>query len=301
MSGVGDHDSEMSRRQATEDAVIEAFFTGHGTQAVDLGPLVVFAEELRTMAAGPVPPVRSAELAALLAEGFSTDTGELPAAAGSSASGPAANAAGLTKWRKRKMIVETLAGLSLAAKATLGVSVAAASVTAAGAAGALPGPAQHAVSSAVEAVTPFSFPDEAHDRAEFGERVSAEARDGGVDGTAVSEAARQQGAARRAEAPAAAAKVPQVEVEVDVDVDEDDGRGRPAQPGQTGLDRAAQTPAADHVPTSVPAATPHQGGPPAIEGHPSSAGLATANATPAAGRVPTELPGHGPGGTSRRT
>ncbi len=55
-----------------------------------------------------------------------------------------------------------LAGLGVAGKLALGVGVAAAATTGAGAAGVLPGPVQHAMSKAVGDVTPFSMPDPAH-------------------------------------------------------------------------------------------------------------------------------------------
>ena len=56
------------------------------------------------------------------------------------------------------MLVKTVIG-GLATKVALGVGVAAASVTAAGAAGVLPQPAQHALASVVEVATPFQLPD----------------------------------------------------------------------------------------------------------------------------------------------
>ena len=55
-----------------------------------------------------------------------------------------------------------LAGLGVVGKLALGVGVAAAATTGAGAAGVLPGPVQHAVSKAVDAVSPFSMPDGEH-------------------------------------------------------------------------------------------------------------------------------------------
>lgn len=165
------------------------------------------------------------------------------------------------------LIAEFIAGLSVAAKATFGVTMAAASVTAAGAAGALPAPAQNAVSAAVEAVTPFSFPDKANDKADFGGKVSTDARDGGVDGKEVSEDAKQNGEANRA-----------------------DGAGQPTDPGQNGLDKANTTPAAGHVPTSVPSGKPAAAGAPAA-GAQSSTGIATADETPAAAYTPEAVPG----------
>ena len=191
------------------------------------------------------------------------------------------------------MIGEFIAGLSVAAKAAFGVGIAAASVTAAGAAGALPGPAQDAVAAAVEAATPFSLPDGAADQAEFGERVSTDATDGGVDGKEISDEAKENGDAHRADA----AK----------------GAGQPDEPGQNGLDQANTTPAAGHVPTSLPGGKPSSTGldaaagtpagdhlpssigqpettPPADAGSQSSSGLDAAGTTPAAGHLPSSVP-----------
>ena len=268
MSGFGDYDTEMFRRNDIDDAAIEAFFTGNGA-GDELASLAGFAEELRAAATGPVP-APSAQLAAMLAEGFSTEQGDLSATAASNVPGPAPQAAGLPKWRKKKMIGEFLAGLSVATKAAFGITMAAASVTAAGAAGALPEPAQNAVAAAVEAVTPFSFPEEADDNADFGERVSTDARDGGVDGSQISEEAKRNGDAHR---PNGAGE-----------------SNRPADAGQVGLDKANTTPAAGHAPTSVPAGKPATAGAPATAGSQSSTGISTANETPAAGHTPEAVP-----------
>lgn len=261
MSDAVDYDPEMIRRTHIDDAAFEAHLTGN--DAGELPALAAFAEDLRTLTSGPAP-VPSAQLAAMMAEGFSTEQGDLPATAASNVPGPAPQVAGLPKWRKRRVIGEFIAGLSVAAKAAFGVSMAAASVTAAGAAGALPEPAQNAVSAAVETVTPFSFPDKASDNADFGKRVSTDARDGGVDGKAVAEDAKGNG----------------------------NGEGsRPAEPGQNGLDKANTTPAAGLVPTSVPT------GQPATAGSQSSTGTATAAETPAAGHLPESVPAGPPSET----
>lgn len=127
-------------------------------------------------------------------------------------------------------IAAKLTGLGLAAKVGLGLTMAAASATGAGAAGVLPDAAQHAVAEAVSAVTPFEFPDEANDKADFGDTVSTDAtdEDKGVDGGTVSDDAKRQG----------------------------DDAGVPADAGsqgQTGIDQADETPAADSTPSSVPA------------------------------------------------
>lgn len=295
MSSTGDDDTEMSRRHNIDDATIEALLTGHDADE-DLTSVMSFVEDVRITARGPVP-VPSAQLATMLVEGFSTEKGDLLVTAASNVPGPARQAAGPPKWRKT--VIGFIAGLSIATKAALGIGVAAAGVTAAGAAGALPEPAEDAVGTVVEAVTPFSF----------GKKVSADARDGGVDAKAVSEDAKHNGQARRPASP--------------------DDVGRPAehgQHGQHGLDRANQTPASGHAPTSVPAGRPattpggehtaetaaagHRpdsvpAGPAAGESHrpgdggsDSGRGLRTADDTAAGSHVPGAVPPAHPTGRS---
>jgi len=261
VSGSGDYDTEMLRNHPLDDAAIEAFFTGQPV-GEELAPLAGFVKDLRSMASGPVP-VPSMQLSKMLAEGFSTANGDLLVTAASNVPGPAPQAAGLPKWRKKKMMIaELLAGLSVAAKAGFGITAAAAAVTAGGAAGVLPGPAQHGVAVTVEAVTPFSFPDKANVKADFGGTVSTDATEGGVDGGTVSTDAKLNGELNR-----------------------------PAAPGQNGLDQANTTPAAGHAPTAVPS------GRPATAGSQSTAGLTTAASTPAGAHVPTAVPAGPPAST----
>ena len=61
--------------------------------------------------------------------------------------------------RRKNMFVAKLAGLGVFAKVALGVGVAAAAVTTAGASGVLPAPAQHGVATIVNAVSPLDIPD----------------------------------------------------------------------------------------------------------------------------------------------
>lgn len=163
-----------------------------------------------------------------------------------------------------------VAGLGLVAKAGLGFGLVAASTTAAGAAGVLPGPAQDAVAKVVSAATPFTFPDSASDKADHGRNVSTDATgasDGvvGVDGKAVTDAGRTTpGTSGNGSVPAGATN--------------STGVG-PSNSGATGLDRANETPAAGKVPTSVPG----RGGPPATPGKSDR----TPATTPATGKVPT--------------
>jgi hypothetical protein len=275
MSDFDVHFDEMSSIRPLDDAALEAYLTGRPGAADELEPLTLFAEGLEMALAGPAPAPKP-NLATLLIEGFSTEKGDLPATAASNVTGPASQAAGLPKWRKKKMLVTEflsglaakLAGLGLAAKLGLGVGVAAAAVGGAGAANVLPEPVQHAVATAVDTVTPFQFPDKADPHSVFGATVAADATgasDGtpGVDGQTVADAAKQQGAANQGTGA--------------------DRANNSGATGSTGLDRANETPAAGHVPTSLPT-------PPANPGTQSSTGLDRANQTPAAGHVPTSLP-----------
>jgi len=77
--------------------------------------------------------------------------------------------------RRTKMLVSKLAGFGIAAKVALGVGVAAAAVTTAGAVGVLPDAAQHGVATVVNAVSPIEIPD-------VSARLGADvASDGGLD------------------------------------------------------------------------------------------------------------------------
>ena len=98
--------------------------------------LASFAEDLRIVASGPAPEPRPGLVAAMRQGVVPIE----PQDAG-----------------RKKMLVKTLLG-GLVAKVAMGVGVATASVAAAGAAGVLPDPAQHAVASVVAAATPFSLP-----------------------------------------------------------------------------------------------------------------------------------------------
>lgn len=164
-------------------------------------------------------------------------------------------------------IAQLLTGLSVGAKAALGIGIAAASVTGAGAAGVLPGPAQHAVASAVSAVTPFEFPDNANSHADFGTTTSSDAT-GASDG--------QKGV---------------------------NGQSVSSSASQNGLTTASGTPAGDHLPASIPAGPPADAGaqssnstnsdggtPPADAGSQSSDGTDTASGTPGGTYVPSSVP-----------
>ena len=256
MSFFGVYDDEMPNDPLIlDDATIEAFLSGHAVRADELGPLACFARDLRIALDGPSPAPRP-DLAMLLSTGFSIDKGDLSATAASNVTGPASQAAGLPKWRKAKMFVSNiLAGV--AAKAVLGVSVAAASVVGAGAAGMLPASVQHDVAAAVSAVTPFHFPDPSSAHTTLSTKGS-----GAVNANTTTPAANTGGAV-------------------------------------TGIARANETPAAGHVPTTLPSASSNTGSSTsgsATTG--SSSGLNQANQTPAAGYVPTKVPASSTTGSS---
>ncbi|MCA1846442.1 MAG: hypothetical protein LC792_25255, partial [Actinobacteria bacterium] len=141
-----------------DDETIQAILRGHEPQEDALGPLVAFAHDVRAVADRPVP-MPSAALVEVLTEGFSTEKGDLLVTAASNVNGPETQAAGLPKWRKRPNMLPTGILSGLAAKIVAGVVAALAGVSAVGAAGALPGPTQHAVANVINSVTPFNLPD----------------------------------------------------------------------------------------------------------------------------------------------
>ncbi|HEV7756354.1 MAG TPA: hypothetical protein VGO94_10900 [Mycobacteriales bacterium] len=164
----------------SDDDAVEAVLRGEVPPTrQDLAPLAEVVAGLRATSSG-TPPQPSAALADLLdhglvGQGLSIDKGDLPATAASNASRPARQVFGLPKWRKN-MIVEWIAGLGLAVKLGVGATVAAASVTGAGVAGALPGPAQGAFQSVVNTATPFTVGDDtSRDAEKAAEKAAAEA------------------------------------------------------------------------------------------------------------------------------
>jgi hypothetical protein len=142
VSPSGDDRSEMPRPEPFDDDAIDALLAG--TPLAGSAAVGAFVDDLRA-AAGAVPTPTPALAAAIAAGGISTYPPPV------------------AKWRKFRMKIQGfVAGLGVAGKLALGVGVAAAATTGAGAAGVLPGPVQHAVSNAVGAITPFSFPDPEH-------------------------------------------------------------------------------------------------------------------------------------------
>jgi hypothetical protein len=152
LSATGDYDDEMIRRSHLDDSSIEQLLAGASVPGNEL--LISFVEDVHAatsvQASGP-----GSELATLFAEGLSIEKGDLLATAASNVTGPAPQAAGLPKWRKRNMIeiaLTKLAALGLAAKIGAATGVVALSGTAAAVTGALPDTVQERVAAVAEQV-----------------------------------------------------------------------------------------------------------------------------------------------------
>lgn len=187
-----DYVSEMIALHQIDDATAEALLAGR-TVTDELAPLAEVVRAYRRMADQPVRP--STELARQMATGLFTGSAEQYQ--------PATGAGRGRRRRPSRTVARTVwvAVLGGAAAAVAGVGTA-------GFAGVLPDPAQERFETVVETVTPFEFPQQADENAEFGdacepdqpicgEEVSEDAKDGGVDGGEISERAREQGDERR--------------------------------------------------------------------------------------------------------
>lgn len=148
----------LSSEDFLDDEAIEAILCGRRPAEHGLDSLVTFARDVHAVSDQPAPRP-NASLAAVLSAGFSTDKGDLLVTAASNVYGPAEQAAGLPKWRKRNRMLPTGLFTGLAGKIAAGIVAGLAGVTAVGAAGALPGPAQTAVAHVINTVTPFNLPD----------------------------------------------------------------------------------------------------------------------------------------------
>ncbi|HET6950890.1 MAG TPA: hypothetical protein VFI47_10970 [Acidimicrobiales bacterium] len=232
----------MGTTGSIDDLDIEAIIRGEPVEP-DHAPLAAFAQEVRALGDGPAPRA-SSELAALL------DNGLGPRAALRAV--PTADVAeraerGVRAAAHRRppasgrlaVLTGKVAGLGVVAKIGLGATLAAAGVAGAGAAGVLPPAANDAVRGAIEVVSPveFNHPGTTENPATFGHRVSPDAT-GAADG--------QPGV----DGPATAGDAPGTAP----------GQA-PGQTGETGLDRAHETPAAGNVPDSVPSTVPERGRP----------------------------------------
>ncbi|HEX6235124.1 MAG TPA: hypothetical protein VFZ63_18500 [Jiangellaceae bacterium] len=231
----------MYAQRELDDATVEAVLRG-GHVPADLEPLAAALGTLRELQEQPVRP--SAELAARMA------TGDFASAV---APRPSRRSAGRHVARRR------LATLPLRAKVAAGSVLALGGLASATAAGALPDEAQERIETVIEAVTPFEF----NHPNEFGQDVSDDARDGGVDGHEVSERAKEHGN----------------------QLGEPDVAESPEPAVVPPAGRSNTTP-----PASQPAENPGGAGKPAEQGQPDEVGPADKGKSDDAGRRPDESP-----------
>ncbi|MBB5786404.1 hypothetical protein [Jiangella mangrovi] len=173
----------MTPTAAPDDATVEAilqhtWIPSGGEGWAELAALSDAVDAIRRSADEAVPP--TAELARRIALG--DFAGVTPA--------PPIRPHGV-----RARLARRYAMMSLRARLVALVAVLFTGVTGVAAAGALPGPAQDGFETVVESVTPIEFDDGAppSDGAEFGQDVSEDAQDDGVDGQEVSEDAQELG------------------------------------------------------------------------------------------------------------
>jgi hypothetical protein len=210
----------MYAQRELDDATVEGVLRG-GPVPADLEPLAAALSSLRERQEQPVRP--SAELAARMA------TGDFASAV---APRPSRRSAGRHAARRR------LATLPLRARIAAGSLLALGGLASATAAGALPDEAQQRMEAVIEAVTPFEF----SDSSEFGQDVSDDARDGGVDGDEINERAKEQGrqpddpgvgeTPEPAVVPPGASEQPAGRSNSTPPADDSGGAGKPADGGQ---------------------------------------------------------------------
>lgn len=185
MTRFDDYENEMPTSRPLDDATMERLFAGTPVEDDDLLALAAFVADLRTAAVTSAPPQPSAALAAVLAGGLKTiDAGDAALGAGSA---PRRLVPRLACRRNRVLrcpgsgLAARLAAAGLVTKVAFGATMAAASVAAAGTAGVLPDPVQHAVAGVVRAVTPFEFPDPAGKGRDVGGGSDADTEDGNLE------------------------------------------------------------------------------------------------------------------------
>jgi hypothetical protein len=194
MTPSGDYVHEMPTLHEIDDATAEAILTGRAVSP----ELAGFMQALNRTASRPVAP--SDELAERMARGdFGRSAGAHRLAAHRPQGrgiGTAARAWTRTGVRVLAAVPRSFSGARQSVK--LGAIVALVAVpvlglSGIGFAGALPDPVQERFEGLVESVTPYEFPARpAEDRSGFGDRVSEDAKDGGVDGPEISEEAREK-------------------------------------------------------------------------------------------------------------
>ncbi|MEW6473980.1 MAG: hypothetical protein AB1679_17150 [Actinomycetota bacterium] len=183
MNVSDDYEDEMRTPRPLDDTTVELILTGQRVGDDDLSAVAAFVADLRSAAASP-PPRPSAALAAVLAQGVATtDHGGVAPTSASQAARPGQRRSSWAGRRPRLMprllsaLTVPLGTAGFGAKAAFGFSLAAASVTAAGAAGVLPDPLQHTVAGVVRAVSPFEIPDPADHRRDVGHRLDPDSGD----------------------------------------------------------------------------------------------------------------------------
>ncbi len=152
-----DGSDDALRRGRLDDATAEALIAGDaGAGTDDLAGVSAFLHELRALGEGP-PPSPSPALARMLADEPEPRAGSflrlVASDQGAPASPPAANG-----HRRRTGAGPRRPAAGVVARAAVVALAATAGMTGAAAARLLPQPAQKAVSTAIEAVTPFEVP-----------------------------------------------------------------------------------------------------------------------------------------------
>jgi hypothetical protein len=150
-----DDGPEMSALRFLDDEAIEALTLGDDV-VLELAPLAVFADRVRAVGEEPAPRP-SLELQSLFASQAATKANRSVRAMRPAGWGPVVRPR--RAQERLAGVAGRVAGLGIAAKLALGVSVATAGVAGAGVAGALPDGATQAVQHAIEAVTPLDLGD----------------------------------------------------------------------------------------------------------------------------------------------
>lgn len=278
MSLSGDNYDEMRMQRTLDDETMEMVLSSRptaGGEGVD--DLTWFVEGVRWAATGQSPRV-GPQLAAILAEGLTTDKGDLPATAASNVPGPAEQVAGLPK-RRRKQMLETILAKAFLAKAAAVLGGLTIATSGAAAADLLPGSLQDHVAVAVEKVSPLDLPDsndEAKDKRRDAEHRAddkhvADERDPKAEdnfGSTVSnqapEAPKADGRAFGQTVSSNAPKAPQAET-ARTRRPSTPAAGNPGTTNRSGAGRPAATPTApdnpgsDHRPSTTPTAEQNPG------------------------------------------
>jgi hypothetical protein len=181
---AGDDQDEMRTHRMLDERTVEAVLAGRSLPEgrEELHDLAAFCADVRATFDGAPAPAPSDELAAFIAAGTAAEPTPLTR-----------RTSRMRAQTLRRVVVTKLATAGLLAKAGMAVAATATVVGGVGAAGALPTPAQDAFDRAVGNEARADLPEEAG----FGQDVSTDARDGGVDGGEISDEARARAEERR--------------------------------------------------------------------------------------------------------